>query len=308
MSFTQKCMTLIYMSALLFCSFSQDGISITTEELSENLYLLRDNKGLSNTVVYAYDSGALVIDTKVGPYLEDLNQSIGMITENPITYVVNTHCHFDHVDGNIHYGEKGAQIISHENTRLRMLDYQNQPLLQVNYPPVPAKGLPTITFDKKMTLHLGNETINILHLGNGHTDGDAIIQFTDANVIHLGDLYFSILYPYIGVHTGGSINYVIKSLRKVSSLIDDETKIVGGHGTVKNRAELKRYIRMLATVRRRINQMICQEMTLEEVIDNKPTEDFDEEWGQILPPEFFVTVVYTDLVRFHHKKMQTELE
>lgn len=298
MSFSQKSISFLLISALFFLALSQDGITITTEELSDNIYLFRDNKGLSNTVVYTYDSGAVIIDTKVGAYLNDLNQSISMVTDNPITYVVNTHCHFDHVDGNIYYGERGAQVIAHENARLRMTDFQNQPLLQVNYPPVPAEGLPTITFDKKMTLHLGDETLELLHFGNGHTDGDAVIYFKDANVIHLGDLYFTILYPYIGVHTGGSINYILKSLRKISLVIDDETKIVGGHGTVKNKADLKEYIRMLATVRRRINRMIRQDMTLEEVIDNTPTADFDEVWGNILPPEFFVTVVYTDLVRF----------
>jgi len=164
-------------------------------------------------------------------------------------------------------------------------------------PALPDPALPALTFADSLTLHFNGEEIQVIHIEKAHSDADIVIYFKKANVIHTGDLYFTVLYPFIDVSHGGSIDGMITAAERIISMIDENTKIIPGHGPLSNREELKMYRDMLVTIRDRIKKQIKEGKTLEEVLASKPTADFDKEKSQAVPPEMFVQIVYNDLAK-----------
>jgi glyoxylase-like metal-dependent hydrolase (beta-lactamase superfamily II) len=162
-------------------------------------------------------------------------------------------------------------------------------------PPFPKTALPGVTFPDTITLRLNGDEIHAFHVENAHTDTDVIVYFRNANVVHTGDLCFAGGYPFIDVPHGGSIDGYIAALDKVLEKIDDNTKVIPGHGSLSNRQELKAYRDMLSTVRDRISKHVEEGKTVEEVLASNPTADFDEEFSKQMPAEAFVRIVYDDL-------------
>jgi len=154
-----------------------------------------------------------------------------------------------------------------------------------------------VTFKDSLTLHFNGDEIQVIHIENAHSDADIVIYFRKANVIHTGDLYFTILYPYIDVSHGGSIDGMIAAAERIIGMIDENTKIIPGHGPLSSRKELTKYRDMLVTVRDRIKSQIKEGKTLEEVLASKPTADFDKKQIKAVPPEMFVKIIYNDLAK-----------
>jgi glyoxylase-like metal-dependent hydrolase (beta-lactamase superfamily II) len=145
---------------------------------------------------------------------------------------------------------------------------------------------------------LNGKKVSAFHLGPGHTSGDTIVYFRRANVIHLGDLYFKGLYPYIGISSGGSIKSMIKVGNKVLAMIDEKTKIVPGHGPLSNKAEYAEYLNMLTEIKNNVSKQIKAGKSQEEITASKPTKKFDSKWGKgFLGPDVFTGLVYMDLSR-----------
>ena len=185
----------------------------------------------------------------------------------------------------------GAVIISHENMRKRMAAPQaNQP---------PAGALPTLTYTDSITLHFNGEEIQIFHPAPAHTDGDSIIYFKHANVMHVGDVPASLRYPNIGVNDGGSVDGMMAAGRQVMKIANPQTKIIPGHlGPIIGFKEIEQQLVMFAAVRDRIAAAIKAGKTEQEVVASKPTKDFDEgRMGGAITPDRFVSLVYTDLSR-----------
>lgn len=285
---------------VIYMSFSyaqeQDEIQVGAEKIGNNLYMLWDSGGMGNTVVLTGDDGVLMIDTKVEDSVDKLLAKISELSEKPIRFAINTHWHFDHVEGNEKVAKTGATIIAHENVRKRMGMEHNMKMLNTKVPPSPEIARPLVTFKKEMTFHLNGEDVKVFHLGPGHTDGDCVIYFQNANVIHMGDLYFQGLYPYIGIYSGGSINGMIQVINQILPMIDGSTKVVPGHGPVSNKARLQQYVSMLTTIRDTVGRLMQEGNTMDEVIAAKPTRAFDEKWGKgFLAPDQFAKLVYMDL-------------
>jgi glyoxylase-like metal-dependent hydrolase (beta-lactamase superfamily II) len=218
-------------------------------------------------------------------------EALTTLSRQPIRYVINTHLHGDHTAGNEAMAKLGAVIVSHENMRKRMAAPQN------NAPP--AAGLPTVTYTDSMTLHFNGEEIYIYHPAPAHTDGDSIIYFRHANVIHVGDVPSSLRYPNIGVNEGGSVDGMIAAARQVMTIANAGTKIIPGHlGPVVGFKEIQQQLEMFAAVRDRVSDAIRAGKTVEQVVASKPTADFDQgRMGGAITPDRFVTLVYTDLAR-----------
>ena len=270
---------------------------LTVDTITTGLHVVRDlNNG--NTVVFAGEDGVLVVDTKSQELSGALLGKIAEISDRPIRFVVNTHWHFDHVAGNEAFATTGATLISHENVRRRMSTEQKIDLFDMRFPPAPKPALPVVTFTRDLTLHLNGEAVRLFQVAPGHTDGDAIVYFPKANVIHVGDLYFNGLYPYIGVPTGGSIDAMIAVGRSVLGMIDDNTVIVPGHGPLAGKADYTGYLEMLTAIRNAVRDRIAEGGSKEAVIAAKPTRAFDEKWGHgFLKPDDFAGLVYMDLSR-----------
>jgi len=271
-------------------------VQVSTEKLAANLYVLQDSGGMGNTTVLTGDDGVLMIDTKVENSVDQLLAKIAELSGKPIRFAVITHWHFDHVGGNEKVAQTGAAIIAHENVRKQMGIAHDMKLLNAKVPPSPEAARPMVTFTKDLALHMNGEVVRVFHVEPGHTDGDAVIYFPNANVIHMGDLYFEGLYPYIGIYSGGSINGMIKVIGQILPTIDENTRVVPGHGPVSNKARLEEYVSMLTAIRDNVSRLMQEGKTMEKAIAAKPTQAFDEKWGKgFLPPDQFARLVYMDL-------------
>ena len=285
--------------AALICSVSSapaqnidfQAIQIQTVRITDGLYVLMGGPAQGNIVVSAGSDGILLIDSMYAPMHQKIMDALAKISSQPIRYVVNTHLHGDHTAGNEAMAKLGAVIISHENMRTRMAAQRNNP--------PPAAALPTITYTDSLTLHFNGEEIYIYHPAPAHTDGDSIIYFRHANVMHVGDVPASLRYPNIGVDDGGSVDGMIAAGRQVMKIANADTKIIPGHlGPVVGFKEIQQQLDMFGVVRDRIATAIRSGKTLQEVVTSKPTADFDQgRMGGAITPDRFVTLVYTDLSR-----------
>jgi glyoxylase-like metal-dependent hydrolase (beta-lactamase superfamily II) len=279
-------------------AFSQDNefdkVQIKTIKTSGNVYMLLGSGG--NIGVLTGDDGVFLVDDQFAPLTKKIKAAIGKISDKEIRFLINTHWHYDHVGGNENLGETGSVIIAHENVRKRMSTDQFIEFFQVKVPASPKVALPIITFTQDLMFHLNGEDIHVFHVSNAHTDGDSIVYFRNSNVIHTGDIYFAGIYPFIDTSTHGSVNGVIDAAQHILSIIDDDTKVIPGHGSLSNKAELSTYVDMLISLRAKITKQISDGKTLEEIQKSKPAQEFDEKWGHgMLTSDKFVQILYTDL-------------
>jgi cyclase len=269
-------------------------VRIQTRKLSETTYMMTGSGG--NLAVSVGNDGVFIVDDQFAPLTPKINAAVTKLSKKPIRFVINTHWHFDHTGGNENFGKAGAVIVAHDNVRKRMSSEQMIEFLAMPIKASPAAALPVITFPGDVRFHLNGEEIHAFHVPDAHTDGDAIVHFRTSNVVHLGDVFFNKLYPFIDTSSGGSVDGMIAAVDKVLALADDKTQLVPGHGPLATKAELQAYRDMLSTVAERVRTLVGQGKTLEEVLAAKPTADFDAAWGQgFLPPAKFVEMLWKGL-------------
>ncbi|MGZ6291983.1 MAG: MBL fold metallo-hydrolase [Syntrophales bacterium] len=277
-------------------SASQDftNVQIQTEKVADNVYMLVGAGG--NIGISAGKDCVFMIDTSYAPLADRIKAAIATVSDKPIQYVVNTHWHQDHVGGNEYFAKAGATVVAHDNVRKRVSTEQVVKILNRTVPPLPDPALPVITFSRSVTFYLNGNEIYILNIARAHTDGDAIVHFRKSNVIHMGDIYFNGMYPFIDLSAGGSMNGMIRAVKNILLLCDRDTKVIPGHGHLSNKTELEEYLKMLVDVRDRISREIKAGKPLDSVIASQPTRDFDPVWGKgFMKPEQFVTIVYESL-------------
>jgi cyclase len=275
-------------------SFAQNWMPVTTEKISDQIYVLSGNGG--NIAVCIGEESVFMIDSQFAPVSEKIKTALAALTNKPIRFLINTHWHSDHVGGNENFGKEGALIVAHDNVRKRMSAGQFMEFFKREVPPATPLALPVITFPEETCFHFNGEEIEIFHLGVAHTDGDSIVYFKKSNVIHLGDIYFQGKYPFIDLSSGGSIEGVLQRVQEIIGKINAQTKVIPGHGALSNVEELKEYRRVLQTIRDRIQVQIHAGKTLEEIQKTKPTQEFDATWGQgFIAPSRFVELVFQDL-------------
>ena len=296
-------MRYLLLVAILFASTTtataQDNeVEFTSVQLSDTIYMLRGRGG--NVGVSTGEDGLYIIDDQVQPITDQLLQAIHAISDKPIRFVINTHYHGDHVGGNETIGGKGAVIIAHDNIRKRMTTEQVSIFMNSTTPPYAKGALPVLTFNDRMTLHLNGESATAFYVANGHTDGDSIIHFPVSNVIHMGDMYFNGLYPYVDLDAGGAIQGVIAAADLALSLANDATQIIPGHGPLATKQDLEGYRDFLIKARDNVQALIDQGMDLEQAIEAKPTAEWDETLGGVwITPPQFVTFIYNSLKGIH---------
>ena len=265
---------------------------IETVKLTDSMVMFSGPGG--NVAVLHGPDGKIVVDSFFQPAWGRLTQSLDTLGTAKVTSLIDTHWHFDHVDNNENFRRAGAEIVAHENTPKRMS--QSHDLLGMHLSPWPAAALPTQTFAARHTLAANGESVELTYVPPAHTDTDIFIRFTKANVLHMGDVFFNGIYPFIDQSTGGTINGMIAGAALGLKSTDRGTKIVPGHGPLADRAALTTYHDMLVTVRDRVQKLKTSGRTLEDALTAKPTKDLDEVWGKgFMPPDNFVTIVYSTL-------------
>jgi cyclase len=274
-----------------------ENVTINTTKLTDSIYMLEGSGG--NIIVSVGQDGVFMVDDQFAPLTKKIKEAILKITDQPVKFVINTHLHPDHVGGNENLGELGAIIVSHDNVRKRLSTEQFSEFFKRTIPPTPEKGLPIVTFSDNMTAYQNGDEIKIIHVDNGHTDGDSIVYFTKNNVIHVGDDFNDKSYPFIDISSGGSIDGLISSLETISSIINDETKVVSGHSEISNKTKINDFTNMLKDVRENVNQMIESGKSLEEIIASQPTSKYDEIYYDHtrFQPEDLITFIYQSLTK-----------
>ncbi len=270
-------------------------LELNTTRLTENMYVIHGSGG--DVILSIGNDGIILVDDQYAPVTEKMMSLIANITNKPIKFVINTHWHPDHVGGNERLGEAGAVIVSHENVRKRLNQDQFFEMINQTIPALSKKGLPIITFSDNMTFYQNNDEIRISYLDNGHTDGDSAVYFTQNNVIHVGDDFSDEAYPFMDLSTGGSIDGLISSLKSIISIINNDTKVVAGHSGISNQTKVKDYANMLIDVRSLISSMIKEGKSLDEIIQSKPTAQYDTTYRDysFIKPKDFVTNIYESL-------------
>jgi cyclase len=268
------------------------GTPIVTTPLAEGLVMLSGPGG--NVVVQAGPDGKLAVDGFLLPAWPKLKATIDAMGPGPIALLIDTHWHLDHTDNNANFHHAGADVLSHDNTRKRLNEVHE--LLGMHLEPVTPSARPTQTFRSTRTVQMNGETIECAWFPPAHTDTDIYIRFPNANVLHMGDVFFNGVYPFIDATTGGNIGGMIAGAARGLELANDQTKIVPGHGPLGNKAALQQTHDMLVTVRDRVKALKDAKKSLADVVGAKPTADLDATWGKgFTKPDDFVTVVYNTL-------------
>ena len=249
-----------------------EDVKIETVNVAPGIYMLVGRGGNIGLTVGV--DGAAIIDDQFADMVPKIRAAVALLAEKPVKFVINTHLHGDHTGGNDAFGAAGAVIIAQENVRKRLgTPYVNPQ----NNQPVAARAraaLPVITFEDSATLHFNDEDLEFTHLPNAHTETDIVVRFRKANVLHMGDC-FTGGFPFIDGNTGGTLDGLILAHEKVLPTIDDNTKVIRGHGPLGNKAELQAYHDMLVVVRDRVAKLVKAGKTQEQVVAARPTKEFE---------------------------------
>ena len=250
-----------------------------------------------NIGVFVGDDGVFVIDDQYAPLTDKILAAIRAITSEPVRFVFNTHWHGDHTGGNENLGRTGALIVAHENVRER-LD-MDQVLERIGREPAteparPDGALPVITFAEDVTFHLNGDELYAFHVSNAHTDGDAIVHFRGANVVHMGDTFFRDRFPFIDTATGGSIDGVIAATGAALALMDARTMVIPGHGALSTREDLRAYRDALMSMRDAVAGLVAEGHPPEHIHEFRPLMDQAAAWGadEAAEQSFVDTIIY----------------
>ncbi|WHI45648.1 MBL fold metallo-hydrolase [Microbulbifer sp. VAAF005] len=272
------------------------NVEISSEAVSGNVYMLKGAGG--NIAVLVGEDGTFMVDDQYAPLTAKIQQAVAELAKQPLRFVINTHWHGDHTGGNENLGKSGALIVAHENVRKRVSTEQFIEAFKRKVEPSPPEALPVITFTDATTFYWNGDRVKVQHVGPAHTDGDSIVHFAEADVIHMGDIYFNGNYPFIDLSSGGSVDGMIAAMDTALAMAGEDTKIIPGHGPLSNRAELQQQRNILAGLRDKVKAMVDEGKTRQEVISAKPTAEFDSQYGQgFMTPDIWTGIVYDSLTQ-----------
>ncbi|PCI60409.1 MAG: MBL fold metallo-hydrolase [Gammaproteobacteria bacterium] len=243
----KKLSILVLLSLFSYITVAQDfnNVKITPIKAAGNVYMLKGAGG--NIGVLASDNGLVLIDDQFAPLAERIEAAMKTIKDKPLKYIINTHFHGDHTGSNNFFSEK-APIYAHQNVRARLMD--KEPAEQV--------ALPVVTYQQSMTIYFANEEIQLTHYAHGHTDGDTAVYFKKANVLHTGDLFFELGFPYIDLKHGGSVKGYLAAVEKMLAIIPDDVVIIPGHGKLTDKKRYQAFAKMIAFSIKHVTELLQQ--------------------------------------------------
>ncbi len=255
----------------------EDEVTVQSTEVVPGLYMLDGADGQfagGNMGLLVGPDGVVLIDDGLTTISASLLAAIADISGEPVDFLINTHVHADHTGSNAALHTHGATIIAHDNIRKRLLQLTGDEA-------VAAAALPQITFSDTTTFHLNGHTAHVFHVQNAHTDGDAVIHFTDLNVIHSGDVFFNKLFPFIDFNSGGSVQGYLAAQEQIIAIANDDTIIIPGHGALATKADLVLARNMLADSYARVKKLVNAGLSEDEIVARNPLADYDDSWSWV---------------------------
>jgi cyclase len=277
--------------------FSKVQIKVT--KVSGNIYMLQGSGG--NIAASVGEDGIVIVDDQYAPLADKIAAALKGIgvTDKPVRFVINTHYHGDHTGGNLPFATAGSTVIAQDNVRKRLQTGGKAGIgtaMTIDQKPAPKGALPIITFDHDVTVHLNGEDIRALHFPGGHTDGDAIVFFPKANVVHMGDDFMRNGYPFIDVNAGGSVQGMIAACDQVANILPDDVKVIPGHGDLANLGDLREYSVMLKETSAAVQAAINLGKTPDQMKNEKMLATWDAMYGKgFITPDLFIDTLYNSL-------------
>jgi glyoxylase-like metal-dependent hydrolase (beta-lactamase superfamily II) len=274
-------------------------IEIRSTHVAGSVWMLEGAGG--NIAASIGEDGVVLVDDEFAPLAAKIQAALksARVTDRPVRFVINTHYHFDHSGGNGPFADAGATVLAHDNVRARLLTGTvggNGGTVHIETAAAPRGALPVLTFDHQATVHLNGEDVRALHYPAGHTDGDAIIFFPTANVVHMGDIYVRYGFPFIDVAAGGSIDGMIAACEDVLAKLPADVRIIPGHGGLSNVAELREFTTMLKETRAAVAGAIRAGRTLEEIKSAGVLAPWSQRWsGDFISTDAYAETLWASL-------------
>ena len=292
------------LATVLCCAAAQEKtpdwskVQIKVTKVSGNIYMLEGQGG--NIAASVGEDGIVIVDDEFAPLAEKIQAALKNlgITEKPVRFVINTHYHGDHAGGNTPFANSGSTVIAQDNVRKRLATGStagNGGSLKMDSKPTEKTGLPIITFEHDVTVHLNGENIRALHFPSGHTDGDAIIFFPKNNVVHMGDDFVRYGYPFIDVASGGSVQGMIDALEKASAQLPADVKVIPGHGALSDLDDVRAFVKMLKETSAVVQKAIDDHKTLEQMKRGKILASWEKWSNDFVNSDVFVETLYNSL-------------
>jgi glyoxylase-like metal-dependent hydrolase (beta-lactamase superfamily II) len=286
------------LAASAFSSAQDDDFSkvqITVTKVAGNVYMLQGEGG--NIGASVGEDGIIVVDDQYAPLADKIQAALKSITDKPIRFIINTHYHADHTGANAYF-QKQAPIIAHDNVRKRLEEggtAGNFASIEFHAEPQSKAALPILTFDHNVTVHLNGEDIQVMHLQAGHTDGDSVIVFPKSNVVHMGDDFLVIGFPFIDLGGGGSVRGLIAALEEIMPKLPTDVKVIPGHGPISNLDDVRAYVKMLKETLAVVERGIKQGKTLDQLKKEKVLEPWKAWSREFISADAFIETLYNDL-------------
>ena len=291
------CLSLLAAPALAQNNNDPSKVKLVVNNLAPGISMIEGVEGFAggNVGVSAGNDGVFIIDDELDTMTPKLQAELGKLSKQPLRFVLNTHWHGDHTGGNAAFGGSGAVILAHDNVRIRLSAAELEKAKD-KVVAKPGAGLPVVTFAQDVTLHLNGDDVHAFHVPPAHTDGDVVVQFTKANIVHTGDLFVIPGYPFVDLDSGGNFEGFIGAADAILAVCNDQTQIMPGHGKVSHKSDLQAWRDRLEQIRQRVAKLIKQGKTLEQAIAAKPTAEFDEKAGSgFISPDKIVEAAYKSI-------------
>ncbi|MCP3139829.1 MBL fold metallo-hydrolase [Pyxidicoccus xibeiensis] len=265
--------------------------NVTSAPVAGNVHMLTGAGG--NIGVSVGPDGLLIVDDQFEVLAPKINKALDKLSKAKISYVLNTHWHFDHTGGNAVFGREG-RIVAHREARTRLVAGADMGVFGV-IPPAKKEALPVITYDTGMSLYFNGEEIRLTHLPAGHTDGDTLVHFVGSNVVHMGDHFFVGSFPFVDIQSGGSVEGYLRNIEKVLQTLPAGAKIIPGHGPLAGRAELESFVAAIRESVALVRTKRDAGKTLEQVKAEGLPEKF-KPWGAgFVTQDVWLETVFTSL-------------
>jgi len=272
-------------------SQAQTDVKIDAIRVNDNIYMLTGQGG--NIGLFLGEDGTFIVDDQYAPLTEKILAAIKSVGGDTPRFLINTHFHGDHTGGNENLGNVGTLIVSHDKVRERLVTGSYIKAFGMNSPPANKAALPVLTFSEDMHFHINGDSVHAVHVPSAHTDGDSIIFFKKANVVHAGDVFFNGFYPFIDAANGGSLRGTITAVDAMLAATDSKSKIIPGHGPLADKAQLQAYRDMLVIAYARLLKLKNDGVSVEDAIIQDPLSDLEAQWGNgIFSGEKWIRITY----------------